>query len=66
MSKSTRFAISAFLRLRETDEAILSTVEVQLGKMFSPAFGSYMEVLVGVGDDKPYEWGAGVGVRFNY
>jgi hypothetical protein len=50
----------------DDDEAILSTIEVQLGKMFSPAFGSYMEVLVGIGDDKPYEWGVGVGVRFNY
>jgi len=50
----------------DDDEAILSTLEVQLGKMFSPAFGSYMEVLVGIGDDKPYEWGVGVGVRFNY
>ena len=50
----------------DDDEAILSTIEVQLGKMFSPAFGSYAEVLVGIGDDKPYEWGVGVGVRFNY
>jgi hypothetical protein len=50
----------------DDDEAILSTLEVQLGKMFSPSFGSYAEVLVGIGDDKPYEWGVGVGVRFNY
>ena len=50
----------------DDDEAILSTLEIQLGKMFSPGFGSYMEVLVGIGGNKPYEWGAGVGVRFNY
>jgi hypothetical protein len=50
----------------EDDEAIPATVEMQLGKMFSPAFGSYVDVLVGVGDDKPYEWGVGVGVRFKY
>jgi len=34
--------------------------------MFSPAFGSYKDVLVGAGDDKPYERGSGVGVRFHY
>ncbi|MEP5763541.1 MAG: hypothetical protein ABJ308_03075 [Halieaceae bacterium] len=50
----------------EDDEAIPATVEMQLGKMFSPAFGSYIDMLVGVGDDKPYEWGVGVGVRFKY
>jgi hypothetical protein len=48
------------------DNAIPATVEVQLGKMFSPAFGLYADGLVGVGGDKPYEWGLGVGVRFNY
>jgi hypothetical protein len=48
------------------DNAIPATVEVQLGKMFSPAFGLYMYGLVGVGGDKPYDWGLGVGVRFNY
>ena len=50
----------------DDDEAILSTVELQMGKMFSPSFGSYVEALVGIGDDRPYDWGAGVGVRFNY
>ena len=48
------------------DNAIPATVEVQLGKMFSPAFGLYIDGLVGVGGDKPYDWGVGVGVRFNY
>jgi hypothetical protein len=48
------------------DESIPATVEVQLGKMFSPAFGLYMDGLLGVGGDKPYDWGVGVGLRFNY
>jgi hypothetical protein len=48
------------------DNAIPATVEVQLGKMFSPAFGLYADGLVGVGGDKPYDWGVGVGMRFNY
>jgi hypothetical protein len=50
----------------ENDKANPATAEVQLGKMFSQSFGVYMDVLSGVGADKPYEWGVGVGVRFNY
>ena len=49
-----------------TDNAIPATAEVQLGKMFSPSFGVYMDGLFGIGGDRPYEWGVGVGLRFNY
>lgn len=48
------------------DKAVPATAEVQLGKMFSPSFGTYVDGLFGVGGDKPYNWGVGVGVRFNY
>jgi len=48
------------------NDTIPATVEVQLGKMFTPSFGTYVDGLVGVGADRPYEWGVGVGVRFNY
>jgi hypothetical protein len=50
----------------EDDEAIPATLEVQLGKFFSPGFAAYVDALVGVGDDKPYEWGVGAGIRFKY
>ena len=50
----------------EHDNAIPATVEVQLGKMFAPWFGTYVDGLFGIGGDKPYDWGVGVGVRFNY
>jgi len=50
----------------ENDNAIPATAEVQLGKMFSPSFGAYVDGLFGIGDDKPYEWGVGVGIRFRY
>ena len=50
----------------ENDNEIASSFEVQLGKMFSPGFGTYVDGLFGVGGDKPYDWGVGVGVRFNY
>jgi len=42
------------------------TAEVQLVKMISPAFGTYFDLMVGIGKDKPYELGFGLGVRFNY
>jgi hypothetical protein len=50
----------------EDDEAIPATLEAQLGKFFTPGFAAYVDALIGVGDDKPYEWGVGVGVRFKY
>jgi len=50
----------------ENDNAVPATAEVQLGKMFTPSFGTYVDGLVGIGNDRPYDWGVGVGVRFNY
>jgi len=50
----------------EHDNAIPATAEVQLGKMFTSNFGLYVDGLVGLGGDKPYDWGVGLGMRFNY
>ena len=50
----------------DNDNAMPSTAEIQLGKMFKPSFGLYADGLVGLGGDKPYEWGVGLGLRFNY
>jgi hypothetical protein len=50
----------------ENDNEIPATFEVQAGKMFSPSFGTYVDGLFGVGGDKPYDWGVGIGARFNY
>ena len=50
----------------ENDNAIPATVEVQLGKMINKNFGLYAEVGAGLGSDRPYDWGAGVGARFMY
>ena len=50
----------------ENDNAIPTTVEMQVGTMFSPSFGLYVDGLAGVGTDRPYDWGVGVGVRFSY
>ena len=50
----------------DNDNAVPATGEVQLGKMFKPSFGVYADGLVGIGGDRPYEWGVGLGLRFNY
>jgi hypothetical protein len=48
------------------DETVPAIVEVQFGRMFNQGFGLYLEALAGVGDDRPYDWGAGLGLRFVY
>ena len=48
------------------NETIPATAELQLGKMFTPSFGTYIDGLIGIGTDRPYDWGVGLGVRFNY
>jgi hypothetical protein len=50
----------------ENDNEIPATVEVQLGKTFAPWFGVYVDGLFGIGNDRPYDWGTGLGLRFNY
>ncbi len=50
----------------EHDNAIPATVELQLGKMFTKKLGAYADVLAGIGHDRPYDWGVGVGARFVY
>jgi hypothetical protein len=50
----------------ENDNEIPANAELQFGKMFNPAFGAYLDGFAGVGDDKPYVWGVGAGVRFVY
>jgi hypothetical protein len=50
----------------ENDRQTPSFAELQYGHQFTPAFGVYAEAMVGIGADKPYEWGFGVGFRFLY
>lgn len=50
----------------ENDNAIPATVELQYGKTFHKHVGAYADLLAGVGSDRPYDWGLGVGVRFSY
>jgi len=50
----------------ENDEAIPATAELQFGKNIDKSFAIYVDGLVGIGGDKPYEWGIGTGLRFKY
>lgn len=50
----------------DNDHAVPAIIETQLGKTFSPAFGMYVDGMVGIGGDKPYEWGTGLGFRLKY
>ena len=52
----------------EDDENFDQTLELQLGKMISPKWGFYGEVLVGdeVLDSNAYNLGAGIGIRMIY
>jgi len=50
----------------ENDQAVPATAELQLGKSINKSVGLYVDGLVGIGTDRPYDWGVGLGVRFNY
>ncbi len=50
----------------ENDNDIPATAEAQLGMMLTKSFGAYVDALAGVGGDRPYDWGLGVGVRLLY
>lgn len=48
------------------NDIVPTTAEVQIGIMFSSAFGTYIDLMAGIGSHKPYNYGLGIGVRFNY
>jgi hypothetical protein len=48
------------------NDIVPGTGEIQFGKMFSSSFGVYLDGMLGIGEYKPYQWGIGFGIRFNY
>lgn len=50
----------------ENDNELPASVELQLGRMFAPSFGVYVDGLLGIGDDRPYDYGVGLGLRYVY
>ena len=47
----------------EHDKEIPASAELQWGKMFTQKYGAYVDGLVGVGHDRTYDYGFGIGVR---
>ena len=50
----------------ENDNAIPATLEVQFGKHVSDSLAVYIDGLAGIGGDRPYDYGVGLGIRFKY
>ena len=50
----------------EHDNAIPANAELQLGKSINKTVGIYFDGLLGIGSDRPYDWGLGTGIRFSY
>ena len=50
----------------ENDRAIPASAEIQLGRMFDSKLGGYLDGFAGLGSDRPYDWGVGVGLRYVY
>ena len=50
----------------ENDGAVPADAELQLGKNFSKRIALYADGLVGIGSDRPYDWGIGTARRITY
>ncbi len=50
----------------ENNNATPGSIELQYGKSLSRNVGLYVDGLAGFGGHRQFDWGVGVGVRFNY
>lgn len=50
----------------ENDQAVPANVELQFGKNINRKLALYTDGLVGIGGDRSYDWGVGIGLRFKY
>ncbi len=48
------------------NNTVPATAEFQLGKNINAGKAIYVDVLIGLGSDRNYDWGVGVGFRFKY
>mgnify|MGYP001820682115 FL=1 len=48
------------------NESIPADAQFQLGKTVKPGLGLYVDGMFGLGSERIYDWGVGVGLRFNY
>ncbi len=47
-------------------ETVPAEAEIQIGKNVSDKLALYIDGLVGIGDDRTYDWGSGLGIRFKF
>lgn len=47
-------------------ETVPAEAEIQIGKNVSDKLALYIDGLVGIGDDRIYDWGLGLGIRFKF
>lgn len=50
----------------ENDENMPANAELQFGKNLNKDWALYTDLLAGIGGDKAFDWGLGLGVRFKY
>jgi len=46
--------------------AVPFNFELEFGKMFTPKVGVFARVLGGIGNDRPFDWGSALALRFNF
>lgn len=58
--------LDAIIPYNWENETVPAEAEIQLGHNFSSRFAAYVDGLVGLGGNRPFDWGVGLGIRFNY
>ena len=48
------------------NDTVPASAEFQLGKNISSGKALYLDALIGLGSDRTYDWGVGIGLRFMY
>ena len=48
------------------NDTVPASAEFQLGKNISTGKALYVDALIGLGSDRLYDWGVGIGLRFKY
>ena len=65
-AESWWFKLDAKVPFDWENEKIPATAELQLGHNLSDRWAAYVDVLAGIGNDRPYDAGVGVGLRLKY
>ncbi len=58
--------LDAKMSFDHENDTVPASLELQLGKMLSKSFGLYVDGLIGLGGDRDYDHGIGLGLRLLY